>query len=132
MRVAARFGDFGLPGVAILAPERDAWHLESFLMSCRVIGKSVETALLARIGEDARAAGASTLSAEFIDSGRNQVASTFLSQHGFAAGPNGRWLRSLGQPGPEWPAWISPVALDPAGAARHNREGQPREGQPHG
>jgi predicted enzyme involved in methoxymalonyl-ACP biosynthesis len=106
-------------------PEGDAWHLESFLLSCRVIGKSVETALLARIGEDARAAGASALSAEFIDSGRNQVASTFLSQHGFAAGTDGRWLRSLDVAGPEWPAWISPVALHPTGAAQNNREGQP-------
>jgi FkbH-like protein len=125
MRVADRFGDFGLTGLAILLPEGDAWHLESFLLSCRVIGKSVETALLARIGEDARAAGASALSAEFIDSGRNQVASTFLSQHGFAAGTDGRWLRSLDVAGPEWPAWISPVALHPTGAAQNNREGQP-------
>ena len=89
MRVADRFGDFGLTGVAIAEPEAEAWHLESFLMSCRVIGKSVETALLARIAEDARAAGATTLSAEFVDSGRNQVASTFLSHHGFAVGTRG-------------------------------------------
>jgi FkbH-like protein len=124
MRVADRFGDFGLTGVAILAPEAGAWHVESFLLSCRVIGKSVETALLARIAEDARAAGASALSAEFIDSGRNQVASTLLSQHGFAVSHEGRWLRPLDVPGPEWPAWIAPAALHPTGAALEHREGQ--------
>jgi FkbH-like protein len=127
MRVADRFGDFGLTGVAITAVKPEAWHLDSFLLSCRVIGKSVETALLARIAEDSRAAGASALSAEFIDSGRNQVASTFLSQHGFAAGSDGQWLRPLDVPGPEWPAWIAPAARHPNGAMLENQEGQHRD-----
>jgi FkbH-like protein len=124
MRVADRFGDFGLTGVAIVAPEAGIWHLESFLLSCRVIGKSVETAFLARLAEDARAAGARALSAEFIDSGRNQVASTFLSQHGFAMGGEGRWVRSLDVSGPAWPAWIAAAALHPTGAALDNQEAQ--------
>jgi FkbH-like protein len=122
MKVAERFGDFGLTGAAILEQEADTWHLESFLLSCRVIGKSVETALLARVAEDARAAGASALSAEFIESGRNQVASALLPDHGFARGADGRWHRSLDLPGPEWPAWISPAALQTAGAVLTNSE----------
>jgi len=112
MRVIDRFGDFGLTGVAIVEPGPEAWHVESFLMSCRVIGKSVETALLARIATDARASGATTLSAEFVDSGRNQAASAFLSQHGFVAGSGGRWLRPLGTPGPEWPAWVGTTTAE--------------------
>jgi FkbH-like protein len=110
MRVRDRFGDFGLTGIAVVVPGEKAWHLDSFLLSCRVIGKSVETALLARIAEDARAAGAAGLTAEFIDSGRNQVASTFLPAHGFSASADGRWIRSLAVPGPEWPAWVEAVA----------------------
>ncbi len=109
MRVTDRFGDFGLTGIAITEPGSDAWHVESFLMSCRVIGKSVESALLARIGDDARAAGAGVLTAEFVDSGRNQVATTFLPSHGFTLVPDGRWVRSLQTPGPEWPDWIEAV-----------------------
>ena len=124
MRVADRFGDFGLTGVGILERQGDAWHLESLLMSCRVIGKSVETALLARLAEDARAAGASVLSAEYIDSGRNQVAATFLANHGFTAESAGRWVRSLDVPGPEWPEWISATHLSSAGAARDDRGGR--------
>jgi FkbH-like protein len=106
MRVADRFGDFGLTGVAIVAPGPDAWHIDTFLMSCRVIGKSVESALLASIAADARDAGVAALSAEFIDSGRNQVAATFLPNHGFEEHPGVRWIRRLDRPGPEWPAWI--------------------------
>ncbi|MBA3258930.1 MAG: HAD-IIIC family phosphatase [Gemmatimonadales bacterium] len=115
MRVVDRFGDFGLTAVAIVSPGPDVWHLESFLMSCRVIGKSVETALLARVAADAREAGASALSAEFVDSGRNQVAAPFLANHGFTVGDDARWHRSLGASGPEWPGWVE--SITPTGVA---------------
>jgi FkbH-like protein len=118
MRVTDRFGDFGLTGVAIVEPGDDAWHLESFLMSCRVIGKSVETALIARIASDARAAGATSLSAEFVDSGRNQVASTFLSGQGFDPAGDGRWHRSLESSAPQWPDWIESGVAGPAEGRR--------------
>lgn len=124
MRVADRFGDFGLTGVAILERQAGRWHVESFLMSCRVIGKSVETALLARLAENARASGATVLSAEFIDSGRNQVAATFLANHGFIAEPSGRWVRSLDLAGPEWPEWISATVSNPVEAAIGGRGGK--------
>lgn len=126
MRVADRFGDFGLTGIAIAEPGPDAWHVESFLLSCRVIGKSVETALLARIAEDARAGGASALTAEFIDSGRNQVASTFLTQHGFTPAGGTHWIRPLDLAGPVWPAWIAEAERQPSGEQRNNREGAAR------
>ena len=91
-----------------------------------MIGKSVETALLARIADDARGAGAASLTAEFIDSGRNQVASTFLAGHGFAAGPETDWSRQLGAPGLEWPEWIEPAALS------SRTERRPSPGGPRG
>jgi len=119
--VADRFGDFGLTGVAIVAPGGQQWHLESFLMSCRVIGKSVESALLARIAAEARAAGADGLTAEFIDSGRNQVAEAFLGRHGFAAVGDGRWQRALADGGPEWPEWITDAAGSAPAAAGDSR-----------
>jgi FkbH-like protein len=110
MRVTDTFGDFGLTGVAIAVPEGESWHVDSFLMSCRVIGKSVETALLARIAGDAKAAGAARLTAEFIDSGRNEPARSFLPDHGFTPRADGRLERSLADGGPAWPPWIERVA----------------------
>ena len=56
-----------------------------------------------------RSTGATALTAEFLDSGRNQVAATFLSSHGFTAGADGRWVRSLEAPGLQWPPWIEAV-----------------------
>jgi FkbH-like protein len=107
MRVSDRFGDFGLTGLAIVAPGAPAWHIDSFLLSCRVIGKSVETALLAHIAAEARAAGAAELTAEFVDSGRNEPARGFLAGHGFSPTSDGRWRLDLAQQGPEWPPWIA-------------------------
>jgi FkbH-like protein len=106
MRVADRFGDFGLTGVAIVATAAENWRIDTFLLSCRVLGKSAETALLAQVAADARQAGVNRLVGEFIDSGRNQVASQFLASHGFAPLGDGQWERPLTTPGPEWPAWI--------------------------
>lgn len=106
MSVTDRFGDFGLTGVAIVVPGEGTWHLDSFLMSCRVIGKSVESALIAAIAREARSEGAEALSAEFIESGRNQVAAQFLANHGFTPGPDGLFRRSLVDGGPSWPDWI--------------------------
>lgn len=118
MRVADRFGDFGLTGVAVVVPGTESWHVDSFLMSCRVVGKSVESALLARIAADARAAGAGGLTAEFIDSGRNQVARDFLDRHGFERGAGEPWRLSLDGGLPEWPAWIAEGQVPAAGGAR--------------
>lgn len=109
LRVTDRFGDFGLTGVAIVEPGPQGWHLDSFLLSCRVIGKSVESALLAAIARDARAAGATTLTADFVESGRNQVAREFLPSHGFVRAEDGRYTRTLDHGGPVWPEWIAPA-----------------------
>ena len=106
MRVADRFGDFGLTGVAIAVPDGKIWHIDSFLLSCRVIGKSVESALLAAIASDARAAGARCLTAEFLPSGRNAPARDLLPRHGFAPEGERMWTRSLETPGPQLPEWI--------------------------
>jgi FkbH-like protein len=117
MRVADRFGDFGLTGVAIVATAAEGWRIDTFLLSCRVIGKSVETALLAQIAADARQAGVTRLVGEFIDSGRNQVASQFLPSHEFTPLGDHQWERSLTTPGPAWPSWIreSPQTSRPEG-----------------
>jgi FkbH-like protein len=110
MRVADRFGDFGLTGVAIVVPGAERWEIDSFLLSCRVLGKSVESALLARIAADARNAGAAALIGEFVDSGRNQVASQLLPNHGFTQRSDGRWERTLSGPALNWPDWIEEIS----------------------
>lgn len=78
------FGDSGLTGVAIV--ERgDVWRIDSFLLSCRVIGRRVEDVLLAYLVEQARAAGVGELVGEFIPSSRNEPARGFYERCGFTS-----------------------------------------------
>ncbi len=83
MAVTDRFGDEGVVGVAIVERRPDEWRIDSFLMSCRVIGRSVETAFLAKIVSDAKSAGAKTLLGEYIPTKKNPPAADFYERHGF-------------------------------------------------
>ena len=66
LQVSDRFGDHGMAGAAIVQEADCQWRIDSFLMSCRIMGLSVETAFLERIWQDARVAGVTTLVGEFI------------------------------------------------------------------
>jgi len=81
--VVDRFGDYGLTGLAVLEAREDGWHLDTLLLSCRVLARGVETALLAVIGEQLRAANAPALHARFIPTAKNAPAADFLPNHGF-------------------------------------------------
>ncbi len=83
MAVSDRFGDEGIVGVAIVRSEKDAWVIDSFLMSCRVIGRNVETAFLAKIASDARENGVRRLIGEYIPTKKNVPARDLYERHGF-------------------------------------------------
>lgn len=84
LRVADRFGDNGLVGVAIAAPaELGKWTVDTFLLSCRVIGRQVETVLLSILSSIVRKRGGQVLLGEYIRSPKNGLAAEFYPKHGF-------------------------------------------------
>jgi FkbH-like protein len=111
VRVRDRFGDSGLVGVAITREAGDAWEIDTLLLSCRVIGRAIETAMLARLAADARAAGAAGLRGWFLPTRKNAPARDFYPSHGF--GPletsegGTRWELDLRDGGPKPPDWIA-------------------------
>lgn len=76
-----RFGDNGTVGVAVM---KNASEIDSFLMSCRVIGRGIEQAILWHLIENAKTAGVAVLRAEFIPTKKNVVAKDFYKNNGFA------------------------------------------------
>jgi FkbH-like protein len=82
--VADKFGDQGLVGIVILEKSMDSWRLDTFLLSCRVIGRQVEEAILAYILKLMRADHAPKLIGEFIPTKKNIPAQDFYQKHGFA------------------------------------------------
>lgn len=76
--VGDKFGNAGLTGVAIIHYQDNSATIENFFMSCRVIGRGVETSIWDRIVSDANKRGCTKLHAKFIPSEKNaQVADFF-------------------------------------------------------
>ena len=59
------------------------WRIDTLLLSCRVIGRRIEEALLAYIAEHAQANSARTIVGEFIPTGKNVPAKGFYEKNGF-------------------------------------------------
>jgi FkbH-like protein len=86
-RLKDRFGDHGAVGLTIARVAGETAFLDTFLMSCRVLGRHLDAWMLACCAGRLRDRGVRWLFAEFKDSGRNAVAAQFLTAHGFA-----RWM----------------------------------------
>ncbi len=83
VRVRDRFGDAGVVGLALAGNRGDVCYIDSLLLSCRVIGRGIETALLAWVAEQAVRTGARRLVGEFIATKKNAPCATFYADHGF-------------------------------------------------
>ncbi len=55
VRVKDRFGDNGIVGVLITRTEDDVCEIDTFLLSCRVIGRTIETAMLGFLTDASKA-----------------------------------------------------------------------------
>jgi FkbH-like protein len=110
LKVTDRYADNGLVGVAISRMDGDVCEIDTFLMSCRVIGRTVETALLAKIAEDARVRGAKQLQGWFLPTKKNAPAQGFYRDHGFVEftknGDGALWSFDLSQGTIATPEWI--------------------------
>lgn len=84
MRVKDRFGDNGLVGVAIAVCENnDRWRIDSFLLSCRVLGRRIEEVFLAVIAQCVGEQGGKTLIGEYIPTAKNEQTATLYPSQGF-------------------------------------------------
>ena len=93
--VADRFGDSGITGVAIVRDEGERSEVDTLLLSCRVLGRRVEDALLAVVARRARERGARSLHGRFVATQRNAQVATFYPDRGFAPEGEGAWSLSL-------------------------------------
>jgi hypothetical protein len=81
VRVADRFGDYGLVGVVAWSADKASGvaTVRAFLLSCRALGRGVERAMLASIGTQAVALGLREVRLPFVPSDRSEPARRFLS-----------------------------------------------------
>lgn len=120
LRLRDRHGDLGIVAVGILRAEGEDARIDVLLMSCRVMGRGVEQALLCDLADAARALGCRSLLGEFLPTAKNAVASAFYPDAGFAPvaslGDGGEAFRlDLEAAEVAWPGAIERVVpTDPA------------------
>jgi FkbH-like protein len=110
VRAQDRFGDSGLIGVAITHDSGNVCEIDSFLLSCRVIGRGVETAILAYVISEARSRGMEMLMGWFIPTPKNAPARDFYQTHGFYQEREQNneilWTLKISQSTIDCPNWI--------------------------
>ena len=93
--VSDRFGNNGITGCCIVKLEGAEAFIDTFLLSCRVLGRNVEYAFLFSVVKRLREKGVGKITALFIPTGKNTVNADFYGKAGFrvaAAGENGTFF----------------------------------------
>jgi FkbH-like protein len=82
-RLADRIGDMGIIGACILRYEKESVVIDSFMISCRALGRGVEHAFLDQCLKHAQSRGARTAVGEFIPTVKNVQVKDFYTGNGF-------------------------------------------------
>jgi FkbH-like protein len=116
IRVRDRFGDHGVVGVAIAHDQGGQCEVDTFLLSCRVIGRTVETALLAHIAKCAAERGCRRIVGWFLPTRKNAPARDFYPQHQFELveqNANGSlWAFDLTRQEVAFPKWVKLITVN--------------------
>lgn len=106
-----RFADEGVIGAALVKIENSSWLLDTFLMSCRVLGRGVEKAFLDAICDLAARQGAVAIVGEYVRTAKNSQAETFFESCGFTAkertSEHSLWQSSIPPNNELTPRWIT-------------------------
>ncbi len=93
-QVIDKFGDNGVTGVYIVKKNEKSWIIDTFLLSCRIMGRGIEDAILSQILKDAKENNVEEIKAEFIPTEKNKPSENFLSDYGFKKQDN-FWIYKL-------------------------------------
>jgi FkbH-like protein len=85
VRLADSFGDNGMISVVICRRRAQDWDIDTWLMSCRVLGRRVEEAVLQEILREARRRGVRRLTGRYIPTARNSLVEDHYAKLGFEA-----------------------------------------------
>lgn len=109
--VRDRFGDNGIVGVMMARAAGDSLDIDTFLLSCRVIGRTVETAMLAYLCDVAHARGLTKLRGRVVPTDKNVPIRDLFDKHGFSKqieddSGTTSWELDLKRSSVQRPAWF--------------------------
>ncbi len=83
VRLADRFGDYGLISIVVGAMEGGVFDIDTWLMSCRVLKRQVEEEVLNEIVRLARLRGATAVQGVYLPTAKNGMVRDHYPQLGF-------------------------------------------------
>jgi FkbH-like protein len=83
VRLVDTFGDNGIISVIIADRTGETLEIDTWLMSCRVLGRRVEETVLAHLAAAARAHGATALVGRYVPSPKNKMVAEHYDKLGF-------------------------------------------------
>jgi FkbH-like protein/FkbM family methyltransferase len=116
VRVADRFGDYGLVGVVLYETAVDRYRVDTLLLSCRVLGRGVEHALLSHLGQRAVREHKPLVELAYRPTEKNAPVREFIKSIGDQAGS---------EPGTSWtfPAdHLASLEYNPDETVQHGHE----------
>jgi len=84
VKVTDRFGDYGVVGEVLYEAGEHYFQVDTFLLSCRVLGRGVEHQVLADLGRRALAEGKAWIDIRWRPTEKNQPARDFVASLGVA------------------------------------------------
>lgn len=109
--VRDRFGDNGIVGIMLAHIVEDRLDVDTFLLSCRVIGRTVETAMLAFLCDKAQERGLKKICGLMVPTEKNLPARDLYKRHGFSLQSEDvsgitRWVLDMESELVQRPAWF--------------------------
>jgi FkbH-like protein len=119
LALSDKFGDNGVVGMAVIRNQTHCCHLHMLLLSCRILGRTVEQTFIHWIGRRARDLGALKLTAAYVPTGKNKPFAGFYQSCGFHQnGPDKQfWCLELERADTSIPDYMT--IIEPAPPERH-------------
>jgi FkbH-like protein len=83
LSVRDKFGDSGITGLCIIDFAGETAYLDSFLLSCRILGKHIEDVFLNFVLDQLKQQGIKTVQAQYIPTVKNMQVKDFYAENGF-------------------------------------------------
>lgn len=99
-------GEMGIVGVIIGKKIHQGLFIDTFLMSCRVLGRGIEETALFALTKYGRRLKTTTLLGQFIPTKKNMMANDFYTKHFFQLQKNGIFKYIINTEKIEKPSWI--------------------------
>ena len=106
VKISDRFGSDDIVAVVMISYSKEIAEIDNYVMSCRVLGRGVETAVLAEVCSRAKDRGCVELFGKVLKTTKNQPCQDVYKNHNFKETANGIFKLHLNKP-IKFPDWFS-------------------------